>query len=74
MHDAERFFGTAIAWTGICLFWLAVNVFDGWVQRNVYPPVRLWFARLWASAREKIGRGHPRSASKELSRSPGRSK
>jgi hypothetical protein len=53
---------------GILLFWLAVNVFDGWVQRNVYPPIRLWWARLKASAREKVRGRHRRQSAPQLRR------
>jgi hypothetical protein len=66
METFLRLLGVVIAWVGILLFWLGVNVVDGWVQRNVYPPVRLWFARLKASAREKLRRGKRRQSTGQL--------
>ena len=63
----QRFFGFVIAWVAILLFWLGVNVVDGWVQRNIYPPIRLWFARTWASAREKVRSGKRRHGPGDLS-------
>ena len=62
----EKFLGTAIAIAFCCVFWLGVNVFDGWVQRNVYPKIRLWWAIKKASLREKISRRHPADATKDL--------
>lgn len=69
-NDTLRFLGVVIAWMAILLFWLGVGVVDGWVQRNVYPPIRLWWARLRASAAEK--RRHPqgRSGAADLRRAP----
>jgi hypothetical protein len=64
----QRFLGIVIAWVCILLFWLGVNVVDGWVQRNVYPPIRLWWARLKASAREKIRGRHRGKSSRDLRR------
>lgn len=60
--DSLRFVGLVLGWVGILLFWLGVNVVDGWVQRNVYPPIRLWFA----SAREKVRRRHSSRPSGDL--------
>jgi hypothetical protein len=68
--DSLRFLGFVIAWVCILLFWLGVNVLDGWVQRNVYPPIRLWFARLVASAREKLRSGKRRQGPADLSSPP----
>jgi hypothetical protein len=68
--DLLRLLGIALAWAAILLFWLGVNVVDGWVQRNVYPPIRLWWARLVASAREKrekLRRGKRRQRPGDLS-------
>jgi hypothetical protein len=65
--DLLRLLGIALAWAAILLFWLGVNVVDGWVQRNVYPPIRLWWARLVASAREKLRRGTRRQRPGDLS-------
>jgi hypothetical protein len=65
--DLLRLLGIALAWAAILLFWLGVNVVDGWVQRNVYPPIRLWWARLVASAREKLRRGKSRQRAGDLS-------
>lgn len=65
--DLQRFLGFVIAWVAILLFWLGVNVVDGWVQRNVYPPIRLWWARTWASAREKVRARKRRHGSADLS-------
>jgi hypothetical protein len=64
------FLGVALAWAAICLFWLGVNVLDGWVQRKVYPPIRLWWARLVASAREKFTRRQTASPTKHLGNPP----
>jgi hypothetical protein len=64
--DAQRFLGMVIAWVAILLFWLGVNVVDGWVQRNVYPPIRLWLSRLKASAREKLRPRHRRKSAGQL--------
>lgn len=68
--DTLRFLGIVIAWVCILLFWLGVNVLDGWVQRNVYPPIRLWFARLVASAREKLRTSKSRQGSTDLRGTP----
>jgi hypothetical protein len=70
MDNALHILGTAIAFAAICLFWLGVNVFDGWVQRNVYPPIRLWWARLVASAREKLARRKAARAARHLRHTP----
>jgi hypothetical protein len=66
METFLRLLGVVIAWVAILLFWLGVNVVDGWVQRNVYPPIRLWFARLKASAREKLRRRQRRQGAGQL--------
>jgi hypothetical protein len=66
METFQRFIGMAIAWVAILWFWLGVNVVDGWVQRSLYPPIRLWFARLKASAREKVRRGKRRQSAGQL--------
>jgi hypothetical protein len=63
-NDFLRFAGIVIAWVAILLFWLGVNVLDGWVQRNVYPPIRLWFA----SAREKLRRRQGGKSTRNLRR------
>lgn len=65
-HDALRFLGLVIAWVAILLFWLGVQMADGWVQRNVYPPVHLWWRRLLASAREKLRPGKRRKGAADL--------
>lgn len=77
MDTAQRFLGFALAWAGICLFWLGVNVFDGWVQRNVYPRLRMRFPRT-ARAMDRVGllgkqvaSGHAAEPAKHL-RGPGR--
>lgn len=54
--------GIAIVMPLICLFWLGVNVFDGWVQRNIYPRIRLKFALL----REKITGRHTANPTQQL--------
>ncbi len=64
----QRFFGIVIAWVIMLLFWLGVNVVDGWVQRNVYPPIRLWFARWKASALQKLRRRKRGGSTRELRR------
>jgi hypothetical protein len=66
--DLQRFFGVVIAWVAILLFWLGVNVVDGWVQRNVYPRLRLRWARSWASACEKVRRRHRGESPRQLRR------
>lgn len=68
-NDFLKFLGVIIAWVVILLFWLGVNVVDGWVQRNIYPPIRLWWARLVASAREKVRRRKPADPAKHLGNS-----
>lgn len=44
--DTYRFLATALV-VGIIgpLFWLGVNVIDGWVQRKIYPRLRVRFPR-----------------------------
>jgi hypothetical protein len=64
--NLQHFLGVVIAWVCILLFWLGVNVLDGWVQRKVYPPIRLWWARLKASAREKVRGRHRRQSAGQL--------
>jgi hypothetical protein len=65
--DEYRFLATALVVGLIApLFWLGVNVFDGWVQRNVYPGIRRWFSGLLCSVREKIGRRKSTAATKQL--------
>lgn len=68
--DLQRFLGMVIAVVIMLLFWLGVNMLDGWVQRNVYPPIRLWWARVKASAREKLRSRHGRHSTRKL-RGPG---
>lgn len=51
---STQIIGSAIAWALICLFWLGVNVFDGWVQRNIYPRLRARFPRT-ARAMDRFG-------------------
>lgn len=58
--------GTAIVVGFSCVFWLGVNIFDGWVQRNVYPKIRLWWARKVALLREKIAHRKASSGAKKL--------
>jgi hypothetical protein len=70
MDNAYSFLGIVIAWVCILLFWLGVNVVDGWVQRNVYPPIRLWWARLVASACEKLARRKAAGATDHLGDAP----
>lgn len=67
MMDEYRFVAVALVVGVIApLFWLGVNVFDGWVQRNVYPIIRLWWRRRVASVREKISRRKPGTTAKQL--------
>lgn len=63
MHE-YRFLATALV-VGVIgpLFWLGVNVFDGWVQRNIYPGIKRWFSSL----REKIHRRKPAPTTEQLS-------
>lgn len=69
--DEYRFLAIALVVGVIApLFWLGVNVFDGWVQRNVYPGIRLRWRKLLASVREKIGRRHTGATTEKLG-SPG---
>jgi hypothetical protein len=53
------------------LFWLGVNVLDGWVQRNVYPRIRIWWAEKMALLREKVARRQPGATTQQLSRPGG---
>lgn len=62
----EKTFAIALVVAFGCVFWLGVNVFDGWVQRNVYPKIRLWWARTKSSLREKIAGRHGADATKDL--------
>lgn len=67
----ENFLATALI-VGIIapLFWLGVGRIDNWVQRNVYPVIRLKFAQFAASLREKVRPGKPRSTARQLGGSP----
>ncbi len=65
-HDVLRALATGLVVAFGCVFWLGVNMFDGWVQRNIYPKIRLWWARQKASLREKISRRHSGEAPKNL--------
>lgn len=53
------------------LFWLTVNVFDGWMQRNVFPKIRRRYP--WTSylLGKQIGRREPSAAPDELGRPAG---
>ncbi len=42
----ERMLGTGLVVCFGCVFWLGVNILDGWVQRNVYPKIRAKWASL----------------------------
>lgn len=70
-HDVLRAIATGLVVALGCVFWLGVNVFDGWVQRNIYPKIRLWWARKKASLREKISRRHPGEPADHLGSSAG---
>jgi len=61
-HDVLRAIATGLVVAIGCVFWLGVNIVDGWVQRNVYPKIRLKFALL----REKITRRHTRPTPEKL--------
>lgn len=65
--DTYRFLATALV-IGVIgpLFWLGVNVFDGWVQRNVYPKIRQAFSRWMVSVREQIDRSKSTTTAKKL--------
>lgn len=67
MDSAYHLLGIAIAWAAICLFWLVVNVVDGWVQRNIYPKLRARFPRTAALLGKQIGRRHSTFRAKDLS-------
>lgn len=69
--DEYRFLATALV-VGLIgpLFWLGVNVFDGWVQRNIYPGIRRWWALKVALLREKIRRRKTTATTEKLG-SPG---
>lgn len=61
-----KYFSLGLVIAGSCVFWLGVNVFDGWVQRKVYPPIRLWWAQRRALLREKIASRKRRAATQKL--------
>lgn len=69
--DSYRFLAFALVVGVIApFFWLGVNVFDGWVQRNIYPKIRQALSRWGASLREKIRRRKTATTTEKLG-SPG---
>lgn len=62
----EKAFAIGAVTAFSCVFWLGVNILDGWVQRNVYPVIRLKFYRLRDLLREKIVRRHAAHATNNL--------
>lgn len=65
--DNARLFATALV-VGIIgpLFWLGVNMFEGWLKRRVYPRFRARYPRTSALLTRQIGRRQTRSTTEQL--------